>query len=133
MDTFLGNKIANIKISTLVVGVINIGFIGHSYIGIAREEAYLSAVIICFMISFLWTMAIIVGVVSQDNEQLRKADMMFHMVACIFYLTTLIVFFVSMVDFGKHSGRLWERVVSFILGAGNTVLYGLGGYLLYRT
>jgi len=134
MDTFLGNRIANIKIATLVVGVINIGFIGHSYFRLGTEEAYLSAVIICFIISFLWTMAIIVGLVSQETDVLKKADMLFHIVACIFYLITLIIFFSTQIKYGKNSGKLlWERIISFILGVANTILYGLAGYLFYRS
>ncbi|CAL8109278.1 unnamed protein product [Orchesella dallaii] len=132
MDTFLGTTIANIKIATLVVGVINIGFIGHSFLTISSEEAYLSAVIICFIISFLWTMAIIINLISTDTDIMKKAEMVYHMVACVFYLITLIIFFVSLVDKGKRAPYLWERIVSFLLGVGNTILYGFAGYLFYK-
>lgn len=40
--------------------------------------------------------------------------MLFHMFACIFYLVTVICFFVSLCERGNKVAHLWERIIAFV-------------------
>jgi len=123
------------------VGIILIGFIGHSYYKDSRDEAFLSCAIICFIISFLWTLAIVINVMP-DSDLVKKLvklgrhfqsqhsilshllsfnisqDLFFHAVAFVFYFFTILFFTISLIKYstGKYRStyRLWERVIAFV-------------------
>ncbi|OXA55338.1 hypothetical protein Fcan01_08590 [Folsomia candida] len=132
-----GSRIGILKILTIVFGIITVGFIGYSYYDVeGLDEAYLSCVIICLIVSFLWALVIIFDVI-HESESLKKLDMLFHMIATVFYLITLLCFVISLIKWrsGKRKTdyRLWQRIFAFIFGVITNAVYGYTALLLYHS
>jgi len=118
-----------LKLLAIVVGIVTLGFIASSYYRDGKDQAYLSCVIICFIISFLFMLVRILNVI-HESEMLNKVEFLFHVLACIFYLVTLICFLVSLIYYSTKGRKrwyphLWQRIMAFIFGCSTCALYGL--------
>jgi len=152
-NAFLKGRNGILRILTLILGAITIGLTADSYLKTGKEEFMLAMTIILFIISFIWVILVIFGVLP-DSDATRKIDFLFHIIGGLVLIISGIVWIVSVMEYindtnvssdfiCKTAERLGTstpnpckkavRIIAFVLVLINGIIYCLLGFLLAKS
>ncbi|XP_035705577.1 uncharacterized protein LOC118434938 isoform X3 [Folsomia candida] len=118
--------------SKLVVGFLDLLLIGYSYYNTdARDQAFLSAVVVCFVFSFLLVLGVVLEYVVVSDFFIR-IEMVFHSAACLLLLGTDTFFLISILKHGKGE-NFGIRILAMMFGYLNSAVYGYLPWTLVKS
>ncbi|OXA56724.1 hypothetical protein Fcan01_07569 [Folsomia candida] len=125
--------LGRLKLVTVVVGFLDLLLIGYSYYNTdARDQAFLSAVVVCFVFSFLLVLGVVLEYVVVSDFFIRIVEMVFHSAACLLLLGTDTFFLISILKHGKGE-NFGIRILAMMFGYLNSAVYGYLPWTLVKS
>ncbi|CAG7835148.1 unnamed protein product [Allacma fusca] len=126
--------IGQLKVATVVVGLVDVGLVSASYVhDSSAEEYFLAIVCLAFMLSLLFVILILLSLIP-ITDVWKKIDMVFHGVIAVLLMVGVLVQLIQVIHHRELSGgKVATRVFALIFGVMNTGTYSYIAITIFRT